>query len=151
MSHCVDPSRGRCCAEYAVALANGRVANPTDPAVLEVYRSRTWPTTVREYAAMMYGHNKDDPPVEFTKSGDRDLVTFNFHKMITTLNLRRRRASRMRDQAAMLASAAAEQSSSVGNLMKAARGHVSFRATPRPKYGEAEAAAAATMVSFSEC
>ena len=144
-----DPSHGRCCAEYAVALANGRIANSTDPAVIEVYRSRKWPTTVREYAAMMYSHNKDDPPVEFTKSGDRDLVTFNFHKMITTLHLKRRQASRMRDQATMLASAAAEQSSSVSNLMKAARGRVSLRATPRPKYGAAEAATAATAVS--EC
>lgn len=92
--------RGWCCSEFATALASSpdprkRIKNYDDPSVQRVLKSRPWPTTVPEYAAMMKHTRRDDPEenaklglvfdpklgVDFTAKGDRLVVKYNFFKM----------------------------------------------------------------------
>ena len=68
--------RGWCCAEFSVALKNNRIVNLHDPHVQQVLYMRRWPSTVRQYAAMM-----DDDAVRFTNKGDLAAVLYNFYKM----------------------------------------------------------------------
>jgi len=69
---------GWTCAEYSVARKNGTIANGHHAAVKEIEASRSWPTSVTEYADMM--DVKNATPVIFTRKGDRDVVRFNFYK-----------------------------------------------------------------------
>ena len=43
--------RGWCCAEYAIAKINNRIVNADDRAVIDVDRSRQWPTDINECAS----------------------------------------------------------------------------------------------------
>ena len=71
--------RGWCCAEFAVAMKNGRIVNKSDAEVRKVMKIRTWPQDVHEYAAMM--EEGAEPPVRFTNKGDIAAVLYNFYKM----------------------------------------------------------------------
>ena len=71
--------RGWCCAEFSVALRNGRIVNLSDPLVKAVLAVRAWPHDVENYARMM---EKGAPePVHFTKKGDVAAVLYNFYRM----------------------------------------------------------------------
>jgi len=91
-------NRGWCCAEFAVARYNGRIANMSDPAVQTVLKSRAWPSGGTAESCAMYAEmmalscdmadeEKDglkyDPAkgVNFTNKGDRAAVKYNFFKM----------------------------------------------------------------------
>jgi hypothetical protein len=71
--------RGWCCAEFAVALKNGRIVNKSDAEVQKVLNMRKWANDVHEYAAMM--DDGAEPPVRFTNKGDIAAVLYNFYKM----------------------------------------------------------------------
>ena len=71
--------RGWCCAEFAVALKNGRIVNKSDAEVQKVLKMRKWPKDVHEYEAMM--DDEAEPPVRFTNKGDIAAVLYNFYKM----------------------------------------------------------------------
>jgi len=75
--------RGWCCAEFSCALKNGRIVNINDPLVVEVLSSRSWPTTVEDYAVMM--DEGAARPVHFTSKGDGIVVLYNFFKMTAGL------------------------------------------------------------------
>ena len=68
---------GWCCAEFAIAKRNGTIVNMDDAPVQRVLKSREWPNTATEYAAMM---ESKEQPVHFTKKGDAEAVRFNFFK-----------------------------------------------------------------------
>eukprot|EP00966_Prymnesium_polylepis_P151537 3501588-Prymnesium_polylepis.1 len=72
--------RGWCFAEFAIAHHNKRIVNLNDPLVQEVLFLRTWPKTVKEYAAQM-NNETNEPPVAFTNKGDVAVVLFNYSKM----------------------------------------------------------------------
>ena len=91
-------NRGWCCAEFAVARYNGRIANLDNPCVQAVLNSREWPAgntaeACRMYAEMMRlscdpaddgkgGLTHDSAKgVSFTFKGDRAAVKYNFFKM----------------------------------------------------------------------
>ena len=91
-------NRGWCCAEFGIARYCGTIANPHDPAVQRVLKSREWPAggtadACRMYAEMMVlscdlaDAGKDGltydaaKGVNFTSKGDRAAVKYNFFKM----------------------------------------------------------------------
>ncbi|CAK0848336.1 unnamed protein product [Prorocentrum cordatum] len=84
--------RGWCCAEFSIALYCGTIRNLDDPDVEHVRASRTWPADNSGYAEMMSFTTKrelqgaglkwdPDRGVDFTVSGDRHAVRYNFFKM----------------------------------------------------------------------
>lgn len=79
--------RGWCCAEFAVAMKNGRIVNKSDAEVRKVLKIRKWPKDVHEYAAMM--EEGAEPPVRFTNKGDIAAVLYNFYKMTGSVQVGR--------------------------------------------------------------
>ena len=77
--------RGWCCAEFAVALKNGRIVNSRDSEVQKVLAMRTWPNDLHEYAVMMDDGAKQ--PVRFTNKGDIAAVLYNFYKMTERMDV----------------------------------------------------------------
>ena len=69
---------GWTCAEFTVANFCDTIHNKESETVRALHIKREWPTSVKDFAAMM-----DDnavKPVKFTKKGDKDAVRFNFWK-----------------------------------------------------------------------
>jgi len=109
-------NRGWCCAEFAVARYNGRIANLADPSVQAVLNSRSWPDgsateSCRTYAAMMKNTTIEEMStsqcdhseltynpvlgVDFTNKGDRAAVKYNFFKMTLSRSIAEETAGRL--------------------------------------------------------